>query len=74
MVPTPDGVWNRDSQYWRKFEGGGTQHTDFNKGLIGRIFTKFLRRRNRGVQEDPDPPTPYSANSLAFFYVFLRFL
>ena len=23
VVPTPDGVWHRDSHYWRKFIGGG---------------------------------------------------
>ena len=22
MVPTPNGVWHRDSHYWRKFVGG----------------------------------------------------
>ena len=45
VVATPDKVWHRDSQYWRKFIGG-TQDTDFNKGIIGRMFTKFLRLRS----------------------------
>ena len=22
VVPTPDGVWHKDSHYWRKFIGG----------------------------------------------------
>ena len=35
--------------------GGGTQDTDFNKGFTKGIFTKILRRRNGGGQEDPDP-------------------
>ena len=52
---TPDGVWHRDSHHWRKFIGGGTQDTDFEKGVIGRMFTKFLRRRNRGGQGHSDP-------------------
>ena len=34
---------------------GGTQVDDFNKGKLGRIFTKFLRRRNGGGQGDWDP-------------------
>ena len=34
---------------------GGTQDTDFNKGIIGRIFTKFLRRRNGGGQGHSGP-------------------
>ena len=39
---TPKGVWHRDSHYWRKCIGGCTQDTNFNKGFIGRIFTKLL--------------------------------
>ena len=42
MLPTPDGVWHRDSHYWRKFVGGGTQDTDFNKGLTKIFFTKIF--------------------------------
>ena len=43
MVATPDGAWHRDSHCWKKFIGGGTQHTDFNKGTIGRMFAMFSR-------------------------------
>ena len=49
------GVWHRDSHKNSPTIGGGTQDTDFNKGIIGRIFTKFLRRRNGGCQGDPGP-------------------
>ena len=35
--------------------GGGTQDTDFNKGLTKGIFTKNLRRRNGRGHGDPDP-------------------
>ena len=55
VVATPDAVWHRDSHYLRKFEGGGTKDTDLNKGVIGRNFAKFLRRRNRGGQGHSDP-------------------
>ena len=45
---------------------GGTQVDDFNKGKIGRIFTKFLRRRNGGCQGDPGP---LIINKRSFFVV-----
>ena len=35
--------------------GGGTQDTDFSKGITKGNFTKHLRRRNGGGQGDPDP-------------------
>ena len=41
VVPTPDGVWHRDSHYWRKVIERGTQDTDFNKGKVGSTFTTF---------------------------------
>ena len=55
VVATPDGVWHRDSHKWRKFIGGDSQGTYLNKGNIGIIFAKFLRRRNGWGQGDPDP-------------------
>ena len=42
MVATPDGVWHRDSHYWRKFIGEGTQDTDFDKGFTIRIFMEIF--------------------------------
>ena len=51
VVAIPDGVWHRDSHYRGKFIGGGTQDTHLNKGRIGKIVTKFLRRRNGGESE-----------------------
>ena len=55
VVATFDGVWHRDSHYWRRFVGGSTQDTDFYKGIIGFVFTNFLRQRNRGGQGHSDP-------------------
>ena len=55
VVATPHGVWHRDSHYWRKFIGGGTQDTDVNKGIVKICFTEFLRRRNWGVRGTPTP-------------------
>ena len=39
-IPTPDGVWHRDSHYWRKYIGWGTQDTDFN---IRELLEEFLQ-------------------------------
>ena len=38
-----DGVWHRESHYWKKFIGGGTQDTDFNKGNVGSFFDDFSK-------------------------------
>ena len=56
VVATPDGVWHKDSHQKRKFISGGTQDTDFDQKIIGRILTKFLRRRNRGGHRGTQTP------------------
>ena len=55
VLPTPDGVWHRDSHDWRKFIGGGTQHTDFNKGFTKRFITKIFGEDFGGVRGTATP-------------------
>ena len=57
VLPTPDGVWHRDSHYWilEEIYRGGAQHTDFNKGFTMLFVCEDLRRIFRGDQGHCDP-------------------
>ena len=50
VVPTPDGVWHKDSHYRRKFMGGGAQVDDFNKGKLEEFLRNFFGEEIGGVR------------------------
>ena len=41
VLPTPDGIWHRDSHYRSQLIGEGVQVAEFYKGKIGGHFITF---------------------------------
>ena len=76
MAVTPHGFLPRDSHEIPPHRGGGTQVADFTRGFSRGNFTKILRRRNRGGQEDPDPlmvSGHHPCRSAPFYVFFVGF-
>ena len=67
MVPTPDGVWHRDSHYWRKFTGRSTQHTDFSEGCSIKTLKPLILLGGLGALDPPiSSPKKFRKNSSNF--------
>ena len=55
MVATPDGVWHRDSHYWRKLIGGIHKIQILVRELSELFLRTFFGEDFEGVRGTPTP-------------------
>ena len=63
MVAIPDGVWHKDSHYWRTAMGGVHKLMISIKEKLEEILRNFFGEEIRGGQGDPDPLIVFQTGS-----------